>query len=299
MLQHMRTTYLLGLSVAVCTAFSSSVHAQSIGASESGVIVASGVMATAGFGLSGSGGEWTGSGGQPLAGEEASSDNYIVRSGVVWTPATVGTSQPMVFGVRPGGGAKGGGNNATVFGYNFSAPGAGFPFVEFVDGVGAGTAVVGNTELTTTVPAGISALGNPLAISNISLSNNHGDDDEPGVYNYLPALLQATPHAILGGPLKLRTIGTPGGFYTIVFGGTIPNTGFPVAPYDGQLEILLNVNFLIGFASLPATGIHTLPLTLPDDPSLSGLSVKFQALAFNDLSLATGSFSNLLTVDLL
>lgn len=299
MLDNMRTTYLLGLSVALCTALGPSAHAQSIGASESGVIVASGIMATAGFGLSGSGGEWIGSGGQPLAGEEASSDNYIVRSGVVWTPPTVGTNQPMVFGVRPGGGSKVGGNLVSVFGFNFTAPGAGFPFVEFVDGVGAGTAIVGNTELTTTVPAGVSLLDNPLSISNIAISNNHGDDDEPNAYNYLPALLQATPHAILGGPLKLRTIGVPGGLYTIVFGQTIPGTGFPVAPYSGQLEVLLNVNFLIGFSMLPSTGIHTLPLTLPDDPSLSGLSVNFQALAFDDLSLATGSFSNLLTVDLL
>lgn len=274
--------------------------AQAAGGSETGVAVTSATLGVAGSSISlPSENTWRGSGAQSLAGAEASSVNFTLRSGVVWTEPAIPGDAPILFGARPATGDRSGGDTVDLFGFNFTAPGAGMADVELEGGFGVGTATLGNTHVATTVPAGQDAFGNPLPNSFVSVTNGNGSDSVADAFHYTPALMLASPHALLGESLKLRFVAEAGQPFVVVFGQTIDGAAFPVAPYAGQLAVVLNINFLGPLDVLPASGQSTLTLSVPDDVSLSGATVHLQMLAFDDLTLSGGAFSNELAVQIL
>jgi hypothetical protein len=150
--------------------------------------------------------------------------------------------------------------------------------------------------VSTTTPGGVDVFGNPTANVPVSVLNNLGGFNQPDAYVYLPALIQASDHALAGRELKLRVISTPGSFFLLAVGTSIPGFGLPIPPFDGALVIVSNLVPLTGLQFSP-TGQDTLFFPLPKQ--LGGKTFEFQAISITDLVGPGGSFTNTVSVAVL
>jgi len=285
-----------------CVLLGGAAWSQGSGASESGFVLTQSMVGAGGVSLSSFANEAQASAGQFGVGPPATSGTYELRTGVTWSAESLTSNAPIVVGPRPAYGDKDGNENVLLFGTNFLAPGAGGVAntnLEMANGFGTVVNIGANSFVRGVTPNGESLLDNPITNSPVTVSNLNGSATAEDSYHYIPALLQGSAHARIGRDLTFFVQWEPNGPYTIVFGQNVKATGFPVFPYDGQLEVLLGINFLIFINIANADGWDSLTIPIPDEPSLIGASVDFQTLAFDDLSLSAGSFSNLLTIDLL
>lgn len=276
---------------------------QGHGASESGFVLTQAMTSSGGVALSAFANEAQTSAGQTGVGPEATSPSYRLQTGVVWSAESLSTDVPILSGPRPAYGDKDGGENVILFGTNFQAAGSGGAAnTNFdIDGVnGTVISIGGNTFVRGITPNGENMFDNAKTETAVTVSNLNGANTAPEQpYHYTPALLQGSAHAQVGKILTLFFQGEPNQPYTVVFGQNIPGSGFPVFPYDGQLEVAVGLTFLLLVDFGDVNGWDKLNLPLPDVPALVGAQIDFQSLAFDDLSLATGTFSNLLTIDFL
>lgn len=233
--------------------------------------------------------------GQPAVGARATSESFAVTSGVVATEPIVGTSEPLVFGTRAASGTKEGDDVVTIYGLNFTEPGAGAAAVQF-DGVHAfPVAVVSNTRISARTPAGLDALGNPKAMAPVRVTNALGAANAGQGFLYTPALVQETP-AQIGRVFRFHLWAEPLTFHVVAFGGAIPILPFSLNPFDGKLALATNPVLLTQLA-LTTSGYARYEFLLPDQPSLVGKSLQLQALAITDvIPPLAGSFTNVLTV---
>lgn len=231
---------------------------------------------------------------QPSTGTESSSPSFQLRSGVAWAPAAVASSDPVVFGVRANAGAASGGDLVSVFGFNFTAPGAGTNNVEIAGNAGAGTLTVSNLELQTVTPQGVNGFGNPLGLTSVAVDNALGSHAADRAFFYRPALQLVDPSQV-GRPIRVRMLGAPDAIAFLMLGGSIPATAIPIPPLAGALEALVGLEFLTPPLSLP-DGQLVLSTGTLKNPALAGVTIELQSLVFDDVTFATGSFSNLLPI---
>ena len=271
-------------------------YAQGAGGSESGLVVAHAVDSAGGRALNGTlqvGGGLS----QVSVGEVSTSESYIVRSGVVWMPPAIDGNNPLVFGPAPTTGDKDGGDTLKIFGFGFTKAGAGALDVTFAGSPGSGATVFSNTTATVDTPAGLNLHLNPLGLSDVGVSNNHGSATAVDGFHYLPSL-SAVNNAQSGQRLKLRIIGDPSGFYAIGIGISLPGFSVPIFPFEGALELIFVPQDITGLQTLDTHGQATKKFKIKKSPSLIGSVMEFQALAINP-ALTGGAFTNLLPLTVL
>lgn len=268
---------------------------QATGGSQAGINVGQGTVASGGSSRT-LAQKLEASLGQAVSGPSASSESFELQTGVAWLEPAAGTDRPMVFGTRRGLGAKEGGEIVQVFGFNFTAPGAGAAELLFDGSSASGTLVASNTTITATTPGGTNASGNPLGAVAVEVKNGLGSYSMPAAHVYGPALLRAS-HAQEAQALALRLLSAPGSSSLLLLGaGQGPALPFP--PFDGALELALPVVVLLGPASTDA-GQELFVFELPAEPGLAGAVLPLQALSITDLLSPQGSFTNRLAVTVL
>jgi hypothetical protein len=286
------------LALAAALAAGRAAAAQGSSGTGSGIVLANEMVSCGGLSLTLSGAMAAASLGQ-VAGPEATSANYILRAGVSWTVPEVLSTGPIVFGATQMSADKDGGQTVEVRGFNFLQPGAGPLSVTFGGQLGTGTVVTSETIALTTVPGGVTALGNPPPLADVAVSNAlgaHAAFTSPirPSFVYEPALIR-TDHARLGRTLHLHLLTDPGTSIILALGQTIPGVGVAISPLEGSAETLINVQLAVPFA--PVTGDqYTHPVHVPDDPTLVGQSITFQGVALTGLAPLAGAFSNPLTL---
>ena len=90
--------------------------------------------------------------------------------------------------------------------------------------------------------------------------------------------------------MRLQT--NPGDLYFLALGKSITGFGLPIPPWDGQLELILNVQILQSTVPVPF-GVSLFQITIPDDPALAGGTLEFQAFSVTSFAPAEGRLSNL------
>ena len=258
--------------------------------SESGLVMAQGLAGAGGDSVSVANNKAYASLGQPLTGVPSESANFKMHSSVSFVVPEVITTGPILAGVRPGAGGFQGGQIADVFGFNFTEPAAGPLDVAFDGVLGGSTVVVTNLQASTVTPLGVGPLGNPKAAVTVDLANLLGTHSDDTGYAYVPALVEESL-AVVGGTIQLQLLTFPGDSYFLVHGKSVPGVGIPLAPYDGALEVLLNVQVLASFAPT-AGGTSLFQINIPNDPVLAGGILEFQALSVTDFLSGNAGFSN-------
>jgi hypothetical protein len=212
-----------------------------------------------------------------------SSTNFSAGVGILETTDFVPQNAPIVFGLSPDFGTNAGGSFVTVSGYNFDKFGVGPSVTMSVDGNPAtGVSVLSNTQLTATVPAGVSGLQGVVVTSSL------GSNSDPDAWIYTPAVL-STEATQVGGEMDIRNYGTPGNAIIMMAAAGTGSGGTQFGTF------LLAHPFIFVFIGVPypgPDGIHTLHVDVPNAPILSGLTVYFQSLEATQLSPVQGQFTN-------
>lgn len=229
-----------------------------------------------------------------IAGEEQSSPSYSSQDGIPSVEPVLGTDQPIVFGVQPAYGSKNGGEALTIIGANFTAAGAGQADVDFNGAFGSNVVVQSFTTITLDSPVGSDAFGNPLGRVGARVTNALGTTLAPDAFGYTPVLELDGVARVGGAPFNIRLVSGPPVFYFLSLGFADPNAFLPVSPFEGSMAILSFSKTIKNFAFSP--GETAITLAVPDDPSLAGFTVDFQALAIDNPVDLAGSFSNVLPI---
>jgi hypothetical protein len=158
------------------------------------------------------------------SGGTLSSSNYQAGVGILETTDPVPQNAPILFGLTPDYGNKAGGSLITVSGYNFDKFGVGPSVTMTIDGVPAtGLSVLSNTQLTATVPAGVSG------IQNVVVTSSLGSGSDPDAWLYTPAVI-STEATQVGGEMDIRNYGTPGNALIMLAAGGTGSAGRSSAP---------------------------------------------------------------------
>ncbi len=287
------------LAAAASLAAGATSHAQSIAGSESNVVLAHGTPSAGGRSTNVVSVLASSTVGQMAAGPAATSASYELQTGVSWMIPQVAGDQPIVFGATPSTSTKDGGKLVRIFGYNFTAPGAGALSVLFGGQPSTGTFVLSNLEATTVTPGQVTSLGNPPPSAPLVVATGNGlsgapDSELQASFLYEPALV-AVDHAQVGKRLQLHFFSEPGDSLVLVLGQTIPGFGAPVPPLEGSAEVLINPQTIVPFAPMP-NGHFGFPINVPNDPVLAGASISLQGVSITSLFPLDGAFSNALTL---
>lgn len=232
-----------------------------------------------------------------VAGEEQNSPSFSSQNGIPSVEPVLGTDQPIVFGVQPAYGSKNGGEAVTLFGANFTAAGAGPTDVDFSGFFGSNVVVQSSTTITLDSPIGSDAFGNPLGRVGARVTNALGTSLAQDAFGYTPVLELEGVARVGGAPFKVRLVSGPPVFYFLSLGFADPNAFLPVSPFEGSMAILSFSKTIKNFAFSP--GATAITLAVPDDPSLAGFTVDFQALAIDNPVELSGSFSNVLPIPIM
>lgn len=232
----------------------------------------------------------------PATGTVMTSASFRLETGVVWIEPSLGTQQPVVFGVEPAQGHSVGGSPAILHGLNFQEIGAGATSVTF-NGVAATDVVVQNDgTITLTTPPGVDGLGNSIGLADVLVTNAIGSDASANAFMYLPALAMYGP-AQVGKFAEIAVRSTPNSLLYLFIGGAIPAFGIAAPPFAGSVAITVNRIQAVSAFPMP-TGEVVLAIPIPDDPALIGFSIDMQALSITSVSPLAGAFSSPLRVTL-
>ena len=202
------------------------------------------------------------------------------------------TGAPILFGVREGTGTKDGGQAVTLFGRDLTGPGAGTTTASLGPAAIQGLTPVSPLSATGTTGPAVNVHGNPLGLVQADVTHTLGTSSRPGAWAYTPAIvLDGLPK--VGSSYGLSLHAGAGDWLSMSWGVPIPGVAVPLFNLDGAIELLTQITPVMPFTPAPASGHHQLTLPVPDAPSLAGIQVPLQALAFDDLATLTGSFTNL------
>lgn len=283
----------LGLCVGVAPALS----AQGPSGSETHVAISQGIPA-GGASATGSFEQLESTVGQSTTGASGSSETFQLTSGVVTVAPPLGSTSPLLFGVREGHGDHDGGQMVELVGFGFAAAGAGSTSASFAGSAAPSVTVGSNTTLLALTPPGTDVLDNPLAKVDVGVANANGSASVSNAFTYAPALLQYSD-AYLGASFQFHLLASPGSFYAVVYGGALPGFPFKLNPFGGTLALSNNPVFLVN-VSPTATGQVAVALDIPDVPALGGAIVQFQCLSITKIvPPLVGTFTNVLSVSLL
>jgi hypothetical protein len=123
----------------------------------------------------------------------------------------------------------------------------------------------------------------------VTVSSSFGSGELSGAFLHTPAVV-TPPSALLGTVLDIADYGPVGSIYQVNFSPF--ETSIPLPPY-GTLLIGPTSVFALALLVYPGPdGVGTLPLFLPEDPTLSGVTLHFQSLAVISLSPLDARLTN-------
>ena len=224
-----------------------------------------------------------------LSGGELVSPNYAASIGFLAANDPQVTNLPVVFGIDPYFGPLAGGTAITLTGLNFDKFGQGGSIGVAFGGASADDVVVHSGSLITlTSPPGASGP------ADVVVSDSLGSTTWPGGFVYTPAIT-TTPIVPIGGELDIRNYGPLGAsFLTIV-----SLTSWSAHMKFGTLLIGPDFFLLIAPRVYPEPdGVATLPIIVPQDSALVGLTVYFQSLCITQMGPLQGSLTNASTVSI-
>jgi len=222
-----------------------------------------------------------------LSGGQLASNHYRASIGFLAGNDPQATTAPIVFGVQPPFGPIAGGQVITLTGLNFDNFGQGGSLEVSIGGRPVGDVSVHSPSLVAVVlPPGAAGP------ADVVVSSSLGTSTAEGAFTYLPAI-STTPVVRLGGVIELRNWGPPGDTYV---------TFASLTPWSRPTRF---GSLLIGpilFQVMPARrypagdGLAIVPLRLPDDGALAGLTFHFQSLDVSHAPPFGGTLTNASTV---
>jgi len=219
---------------------------------------------------------------------ELSSPGYRASIGFLAAHDPQVTNGPVVFGIEPAFGPAAGGTPISITGMNFDKFGLGGVGVS-IGGHAAGGVVVQSASLITLLsPAGVSGP------ADVVVNDSIGSDTRPGGFLYTPAIT-TTPIVPLGGVLDIRNYGPPGNAFLTI----ISLTAWSAHTKFGTM--LVGPDFFQIFSPTPypaPDGVSSVPVAVPFEPALVGITVHFQSLSLTNVAPMQGSFTNASTVSI-
>jgi len=222
-------------------------------------------------------------------GGTSSSANYQAGLGILETTKPVPAMAPVFFAATPDFGPRAGGTPVTISGLNFDKSGVGPSLTVNVGGSFAtGVTVLSSTQLTATVPPG-TGVNFGAGPQPVTVTTSLGSDSNAEGFVYTPAV-RVTPYTKRKAQVTFRNYGPPGQpfwqFYSYL--STFGNTKF------GKILIGPAPIFqLFPLLSYPGPdGIHTITLTVPDDPILDYVTIYWQSLDITQFGPVKGKLTN-------
>jgi len=180
------------------------------------------------------------------------------------------TNAPVVFGLQPAFGPKAGGTPISIAGLNFGKFGTAANLSVTIGGQPVSDLVVqSETLITATTPAGASGP------HDVVVSGDLGSSANAASFLHTPAIT-TTPVVATGGLLEIRNYGPVGDSFQTV----VSLSAWSASTKFGTLLIGPVIYTLIGTSPYPPSdGVAVLPVLVPNDPVLHGLTVHFQSLS--------------------
>jgi hypothetical protein len=193
------------------------------------------------------------------------------------------SNAPVVFGVQPAFGPKAGGTPISISGMNFGKFGTAANVSVTIGGQPVSDLVVqSETLITATTPAGSSGP------HDVVVSGGLGASPSPGTFLHTPAIT-TTPVVDIGGTLVIRNYGPVGGDFQTV----VSLTPWSAPTKFGPLLVGPVIFTLISTTAYPPSdGVHALPVPVPNEPVLHGLTVYFQSLSITGFGPLQGALTN-------
>lgn len=215
-----------------------------------------------------------------------SSASYELEGGTVGVPESITGWKSALFGFSPALGDKDGGEYTRMFGFKLT----GLADVTFNGVSAAGFGATNPLWADVQTPPGVNAYGNPFGrVETVSFSLGKPALEQG--FGYLP-LIQTENVPALGGSIHVRYLGESGSFGWLAFGLSVPGIAIPIPPFEGAVETLLKSKlFPIRYAP---EGVADWVLPIPDDPTLQGFPLEFQALSITSPDFSSGEYTNLL-----
>jgi hypothetical protein len=222
-------------------------------------------------------------------GGTSTSANYRAGLGILETTDPQPALGPVFFAATPDFGPKAGGTPVTISGLNFDKNGVGPSLTVDIGGSAAtGVTVLSSTQLTATVPAGTGVNG--VGPRPVTVTTSLGSDSNAEGFVYTPAL-RITPITKQKAQVVFRNYGQPGQPFWLFYSylSTFGNTKFG--------KILIGpapIYQLFPLLAYPSPhGIHSITLTVPDDPILDYVTIYWQSLAITQFGPVKGKLTNL------
>lgn len=147
-----------------------------------------------------------------------------------------------------------------------------------VGGAAATVGLLSPTRLEIVTGTGLSAIGNPLGSSDVTVTHAAGTGSRTDAFVYQPAIRSLSSGSI-GAALQLEyTSDLAGTFYQLWAGGIFPGVTIPIPPFAGQLEVW-NPAFELTPLTLAAGTEAALPIFIPNDATLIGATLWFQGVS--------------------
>jgi hypothetical protein len=223
----------------------------------------------------------------PVAATTSVSNQYAFTGGVSAGAPGLGSVTPQVFGFAQATAGEDGGSADRLLGLGLSQLG-GVQAV-LLDGAAASNLfVLGDTAIDLVTPSGATALFNPKGSVGVEVVGAGANATRADGFRYLPDLYSGDV-ARRGEDYQITLLSEPDAVIGLFLGNGLPSVQFLLFPY-GTVELLTFPELLSGFLFSP-TGAFTYHLPVPDDPTLTGLTAEFQAIAITDPFTPVGDFT--------
>jgi len=222
-------------------------------------------------------------------GGTSSSTNYRAGLGILETTDPKPALAPVFFAATPDFGPRAGGTPVTISGLNFDKLGVGPSLTVNVGGsLATGVNVLSSTRLTATVPAGTGVNGG-AGPQPVTVATSLGSSTDADGFTYTPAI-RITPITKQKAQVVFRNYGPPGQPFWLFYSylPTFGNTKF------GKILIgpapIYQLFPLLAYPS--PDGIHSITLTVPNDPILDYVTIYWQSLAITQFGPVKGKLTN-------
>lgn len=192
---------------------------------------------------------------------------------------------PSVLSVTPEFAPKAGGTPITISGTGFLVGG---PVVLTIGGLPVPAVASSDSLLTAASPAG------PMGPADVVVASAFGLTTLPGGFVLAPAVTTSPSAVAPGATFTLKNWGAPPSAFATWASNV--STSIDLAPFG---TLLIGPSPLFDLAPLtlyPAGAPHELPIQMPNDPGLSGLSFPVQSFSLDSIAPLAGTFTNAVVV---
>ena len=218
-----------------------------------------------------------------------SSTNYQAGLGILETNKPMPAMAPVFFAATPDFGPRTGGTPVTISGLNFDKLGVGPSVTVNVGGSFAtGVNVLSSTQLTAIVPPG-TGVNSGAGPKPVTVTSSLGASTNAEGFVYTPAT-RVTPLTKQKAQVVFRNYGPPGQPFWVFYSylSTFGNTKFgKILIGPAPIFQLFPLLFYPG-----PDGIHSITLTVPDDPILDYVTIYWQSLDITQFGPVQGKLTN-------